>query len=131
MKRSTKFNPGVSGNEASKWRPGQSGDPAGKSKQRLQFEETFNEALITEGSPEEAAQLLWQAVRDKEPWAIKELCRRFAPQTQSLQPIHEVEHGFDYSKLTDEQFAQLDALLEQAGAQPVSLEGGKGSTPPA
>ena len=130
MKRDTKFKPGVSGNQAAKWRPGQSGNPAGKSKRRLQFEETFNEALITEGSPEEAAELLWQAARGKEPWAIQELCRRFAPQTQSLQLIHEVEHGgFDYSKLTDEQIQRIEAIMEQAGAQPISLEGGEGPAP--
>jgi hypothetical protein len=34
------------------------------------FEEAFDEALITQGGPEEAAQLLWQAAREKEPWAI-------------------------------------------------------------
>jgi hypothetical protein len=40
--------------------PGRSGNPAGKSKGRARFEEAFNEALITQGSSEEAAQLLWQ-----------------------------------------------------------------------
>ncbi len=124
-KRDTRFKPGISGNEVAKWRPGQSGNPAGKSKRRTQFEEAFNEALITEGSPEEAAELLWEAARSKEPWAIQELCRRFAPQTQSLHLIHEVDDDkFDYSKLTDDQIQQLDAILEQAGAQPQALEGG-------
>ena len=45
----------------------------------MQFEEAFKEAFTTEGSPEEAAKLLWEAARGKEPWAIQELCRRFAP----------------------------------------------------
>jgi hypothetical protein len=27
--------------------------------------------LITEGGPEEAAKLLWEAARGKEPWAIQ------------------------------------------------------------
>ena len=127
MKTSTQFKPGVSGNEASKWRPGQSGNPAGKSKRRLQFEEAFNEALVTEGSAEEAAQLLWHAARGGEPWAIQELCRRFAPQTQSLRMIHEVEDArIDYTKLTDEQLRQLDAILEQASGQPPSTESGEG-----
>ena len=131
-KQNTRFKPGVSGNEAVKWKPGQSGNPAGKSKQRALFEDAFNEALVTQGSPEEAAQLLWQAARGKEPWAIQELCRRFAPQTQSLQLIHE-EHNdkFDYRKLTDEQLQQLDAILEQASAQPVSLECGESAPQPA
>ena len=102
MKRDTRFKPGVSGNEVAKRKPGQSGNLSGKSRVRAQFEEAFNDALITADSPEEAAQLLWEAARCKEPWAIQELCRRFAPQTQSLQLNHEAEHGFDYSKLTDE-----------------------------
>jgi len=68
-----RLKPGVPGNQAAKWKPGQSGNPAGKSKLRLRFEETFNEAPITQGGPEEAAQLLWEAARAKEPWAIQEL----------------------------------------------------------
>jgi hypothetical protein len=39
----------------------------------MQFEEAFNEALIAEGSPEEAAKLLWEVARGKEPWAIQEV----------------------------------------------------------
>ena len=58
MKQNTRFKPGVSGNETAKWRPGQSGNPAGKSKRRAQFDEEFNEALIAEGSAEEAARPL-------------------------------------------------------------------------
>jgi hypothetical protein len=132
MKRYTKFKPGVSGNETAKWRPGQSGNPAGKSKGRTRFEEAFNEALITQGSAEEAAQLLWEAARSKEPWAIQELCRRFAPQTQSLHLIHEVENDkFDYTKLTFDQLQQVDAIFEQAGAQPVAVEDGDGQPKPA
>jgi len=127
-KRDTRFKPGISGNEAAKWKPGQSGNRAGKSKQRTQFEDAFNEALITQGGPEEAARLLWEAARSKEPWAIQELCRRFAPQTPSLQLIHEVDSdNVDYSKLTDNQIQQLDAILEQAGAQPLSPAEGEGA----
>jgi hypothetical protein len=132
MKRDTRFRPGVCGNEASKWKPGQSGNPAGKSKRRTEFEETFNEELITQGGPEEAAKLLWEAARSKEPWAIQELCRRFAPQTQSLRMVHEVQdERIDFSKLTDEQLKQLDAILEQAGVQPPATGGGEGTAPPA
>ena len=58
MKRDTKFKPGVFGNETAKWGPGQSGNPNGISKGRARFEDAFNEALITQGSAEEAAQLL-------------------------------------------------------------------------
>src|SRR5437879_4928914 len=129
MKRNTQFKPGVSGNEAAKWRPGQSGNPAGKSKRRTQFEEAFNQALITEGSPEEAGKLLWEAARGKQPWAIQELCRRFAPETQSLRMVHEVEDDrFDYSRLTDEQIKQLEAIIEQAGVPAVGLADGESQT---
>src|SRR5712692_9668413 len=111
-KQDTRFKLGVSGNEAAKWKPGQSGNPAGKSKRRVQFEEAFNEALITEGGPEEAAKLLWEAARKGEAWAIQNLCQRFAPQTQSLHLVHEVNNeAIDHSKLTDEQLDQLDAIL--------------------
>ena len=56
--------------------------------------------------------MLWASARAKEPWAIQELCRRFAPPTQSLHLIHEIEDDkFDYSKLTDDQLQQL----QQAG----------------
>ena len=132
MKRDTRFRPGVSGNETTKWKQGQSGNPAGKSKLRLQFEEVFNEALITEGGPVEAAKLLWEAARGKEPWAIQELCRRFAPQTESLHLVHEVNNeAIDHSKLTAEQIEQLDAIMEQAGVQPHALEGREGPAPSA
>jgi len=131
MKRDARFKPGVSGNEAAKWQPGQSGNPAGKSKRRSQFEEAFNEALIAEGSPEEAASLLWQAARVREPWAIQELCRRFAPPTQSVRLFHEVDDGrIDYTKLSNEELQQLDAILERAGLQPLSSADGEGPSQP-
>ena len=126
MRRTTRFKPGVSGNEASKWKPGQSGNPAGKSKLRLQFEENFNEALLSHGSPEEAAQLLWTAARGREPWAIQELCRRFSPEQHSLRLVHEVNNDeIDYSKLTDEKLQQLEAILAGTQAQPAGLADGK------
>jgi len=131
MKRNTRFKPGVSGNETAKWKPGQSGNPAGKSKWRVQFEEAFNEALITQGGPEEAAELLWKAARAGEPWAIQELCRRFAPQTESLRMIHEVnDETIDYSKLSDEQLHQLEAILAQSGRQSGPIACGEGPTQP-
>jgi hypothetical protein len=129
MKRDTRFKLGVSGNQAAKWKSGQSGNPAGKSKLRLRFEESFNEALITQGGPEEAAQLLWESARAKEPWAIQELCRRFAPEAQSLRLVHEVyDDAVDYNKLTDEQIQQLEAILGPADAQPDPVACGESST---
>lgn len=135
MKKNTKYTPGVSGcpeqqfkpGNSHRWPAGVSGNPAGKSKRRSQFEDVFNEALITQGSAQEAAQLLWEAARNKEPWAIQELVRRFAPQTQSLHLIHETnDEQFDYGKLTDEQLDQLDTILDQARAQPPGGEEGEG-----
>ena len=133
-----RFEPGQSGNPDTTFKPGNqhrwvkgvSGNPGGKSRHRAQFEEAFNEALITEGSPEEAAKLLWEAARAKEPWAIQSICQRFAPRQQSLRLVHEVNNdGIDYSKLNDQQLEQLDAILEQASLQPPALEGGEGPAP--
>ena len=129
MRRTTKFKPGVSGNEATKWKPGHSGNPSGKSKIRQVFEESFNQALVTQGSPEEAAQLLWDAARKREAWAIQELCRRFAPETNSLRLVHEVDNdAIDYNKLTDEQIQQLEAILGQPQAEPAAVADGEGPT---
>jgi hypothetical protein len=131
MKKNGKFQPGVSGNDAAKWRPGQSGNPAGKSRLRTQFEEAFNEALTTEGSPQEASKLLWAAARRGEPWAVQEVCRRFAPETRSLQLIHEVENvRVDWSRLTGEQIEQLERILEQAEASPAIAEDGESPPQP-
>jgi hypothetical protein len=129
MKHATRFKPGTSGNPDTKWRPGQSGNPAGKSKVRLQFEENFNQALISQGSPEEAAQLLWEAARKGEAWAIQELCRRFSPEPHSLRLIHEADNDEpDYSKLTDQELEQLEAILRGAQAQPDTRPGGTSQT---
>jgi len=126
MRRNTRFQPGASGNDAAKWKPGQSGNLAGKSKLRSQFDESFNTALLAHGSPEEAAKLLWEAAREQQPWAIQELCRRFAPEAPSLRLVHEVDHNdIDYSKLTDEQLEQLESILRQAQVQPGGNTGGE------
>jgi hypothetical protein len=131
MTRNNKFKPGVSGNPAAKWKPGQSGNPAGKSKRRTLFDEAFNEALITEGSPQEAAKLLWESARAKEPWAIQEVCRRFSPVTESLHMTHEVESDkFDLSRLTAEEIQQFEAYMERASAQPPPIESREGPAQP-
>ena len=138
MKRRNQFEPGKSGNPGTAFKPGNehrwvsgvSGNPSGKSKGRGQFEEVFNEALITEGSPEEAAKLLWEAARAKEPWAIQSICQRFAPQAQSLRLVHEGnDDGIDYFKLTEEQINQFEAIIDQAGIQPLAVEGAEGPAP--
>jgi hypothetical protein len=124
--RQNRFKPGVSSNAARKWRPGQSGNPALKSKLRLQFEESFNQALVSQGSPEEAAQLLWDAARKREAWAIQDLCRRFSPETHSLRLVQEDQNELDYTKLTDEQLEQLQGLVAGAQDQPGGPASGEG-----
>jgi hypothetical protein len=81
--------------------------------------------LITQGGPEEAAQLLWASARAKEPWAIQELCRRFAPESPSRRLVHEVDSdAVDYSKFTDDQIRQLEAIFP-ADVQPTPVAGGE------
>ena len=131
MTPNSRFKSGVCGNPGAKWKPGQSGNPAGKSQQRTRFEDAFNEALITEGSPEEAAKLLWESARGKEPWAIQEVCRRFSPVTESLHMTHEVENDrFDLSRFTIDEIQQFEAYIERATAQPPSVERGAGPAQP-
>lgn len=140
MANNTKFKPGVSGcpekrfkaGNPHRWQPGVSGNSAGISQTRLNFERAFNAALLEEGLPEEAARLLWKAARAGEAWAIQNLCQRFAPQTQSLQLVHEVDNvGFDFTKLTYEQIEQLERILDSAGVQPRAVEDGEGPPPAA
>lgn len=133
------FLPGESANPARKFapgnptrfQPGQSGNPAGKPRSRVQFEQVFAEALVSMGSPEEAAKLLWERARAGEAWALQSICTRFAPQTQSLRLIHErkEDDAIDYSKLSDEQIEQLESILEQAAGEPLTLTGGEGAAP--
>jgi hypothetical protein len=140
MGNSSRFKPGESGNPATtfkegnhhRWPTGVSGNPAGKSRHRARFEEAFNEALITEATPDEAAKLLWASARNNEPWAIQAICQRFAPQQQSLRLVHEVDHdGIDYTKLTNEQLEQLEAIFEQTTVEPPAPEGGDSPAPTA
>jgi hypothetical protein len=49
-----------------RWQPGQCGNPAGVPKVRTEFERAFYQALMEEGSPDEAASLQ----REREPWAV-------------------------------------------------------------
>src|SRR2546422_325081 len=76
----TKFQPGISGcpekqfkpGNPHRWQPGQSGNPSGIPRSRLKFEQAFYTALIEQGAPVEAALLLWECARAREPWAVPE-----------------------------------------------------------
>ncbi len=130
----TQFKPGVSGCPAKilrpghrfRWAPGQSGNPAGVPATRRAFEQAFYAALLGEGSPAEAARLLWECARAKEPWAVQLLLQRLAPQenTVRLEVARGDDDGFDPSRLTDEQLGELTRLLEIASGETRTLEGG-------
>jgi hypothetical protein len=107
----TMFKPG----NPYRWRPGESGNPVGMPRTRVEFERRFYEALIGEGSPEEAAELLWNCARRSEPWAIQYLLGRLAPQDMRLKITHEggtSDGQYDLTKLTD---AELEQFIELAG----------------
>jgi hypothetical protein len=106
--------------------PGQSGNPLGRSKARTQFEAAFYEALLGQGGPDEAARLLWDCARAKEPWAVQLLLQRLAPQDSKVKlEVSRGQDDLDYSRLSDEQLRQLDAILEQASVQSLPLASGE------
>ena len=92
MSANGRFKPGQSGNPKTRfkpgnphrWQPGQSGNPEGIARRRLEFEKAFYESLLGQGAAEEAASLLWDAARDREPWAIQALLQRLAPETKQI-----------------------------------------------
>ena len=96
MSRNTKHKSGQSGNPKTqfkagnrhRWKPGQSGNPSGIARRRREFEERFNAALREQGSPDEAARLLWEAARDREPWAVQALQKRLAPEAKQINVTH-------------------------------------------
>jgi hypothetical protein len=135
-----KFKPGVSGcpekqfktGNPHRWQPGQSGNPAGIPASRLKFEQAFYGALLGQGVPEEAASLLWECARAREPWAVQALLQRLAPPTQQIKLTHEVEseRAIDYKRLTDEEIEQLERLLERATTPVTVADGGESPTQP-
>src|SRR3954451_400554 len=113
MANDTKFKPGQSGNSKTafqagnrfRWQPGQSGNPAGIARSRLRFEECFYASLIEQGAAEEAASLLWDCARKREPWAVQALLQRLAPETKQIKLTHGVddEHTIDYTRFSEEE----------------------------
>ena len=99
------------------WRypKGVSGNPAGIPQRRREFEALFYAALMGQGSPDEAAKLLWEAARSKEPWAVTLLLQRIAPEASKLKV--EVSHGqdeVDFSRLTNTELEAMERILERA-----------------
>jgi hypothetical protein len=73
-----------------------SASPGGKSRGRRAFEEAFYDALTAEGSAEEAAKLLWECARSKEPWAVQLLLQRLAPQDSKVKlEVSREDEAFD------------------------------------
>ncbi len=115
------------------FQPGQSGNPSGVSKARRLFEEEFYHALLNRGTPERAAQLLWEAAEAKEPWAVQMLLDRLAPKDSKLRvevSKADEESRFDPRKLSPEQLDELIRLMEIAGNEPTAIEGGTGTAQP-
>jgi hypothetical protein len=140
MAKDTKFTPGQSGNpktrfkpgNPNRWQPGQSGNPSGVARSRLQFEESFYTALIEQGTPIDAARLLWEAARAGEAWAVLALLQRVAPQTQQINLRHEVENGtaIDFTQFTDAEIEQMERLFERATTPVAAIESGERQTEP-
>jgi hypothetical protein len=135
MTNDSRFKSGQSGNPQStfkagnryRWQPGQSGNPAGIARSRLRFEECFYASLIEQGAAEEAASLLWECARKREPWAVQALLQRLAPETKQIKLTHGVddEPTIDYTRLTDEELDHLERLLERAKIPDGSTESGE------
>jgi hypothetical protein len=75
MGRGKLFQPGNT--VGRQWQPGQSGNPSGKPSALVVFERKFAEALANQGSPKELAEMIWNAARRGESWAILKLSERF------------------------------------------------------
>jgi hypothetical protein len=140
MAKSSKFQPGQSGNPQTTfkkgnrycWQSGQSGNPAGIARNRLQFEEKFYAALIEQGAADEAAFLLWDCAREREPWAVQALLQRLAPETKQIKLTHgeNDDPQIDYTRLSDEDLRQLESLLERATVPTGTSEDGEGQAQP-
>jgi len=139
MSANGRFKPGQSGNPKTRfkpgnphrWQPGQSGNPEGIARRRLEFEKAFYESLLGQGPAEEAASLLWDAARDREPWAIQALLQRLAPETKQINVTHGLQdEELDYEKLSDEELATLAQIAERAKVQPGFSESGASAPQP-
>ena len=110
-----RFLPGHDVGINTRWRD-VSGNPPGNTAARRRFEQAFYAALLGEGSPEEAAKLLWDAARNREPWAISNLLGRIAPRESRLTITtqEETDGTYDLTRLDDEQLDQFIQLASRA-----------------
>jgi hypothetical protein len=125
-----RFLPGHSVGVDTRWR-GVSGNPAGTPRNRRAFEESFFLALVGEGTPQEAARLLWECARAKEPWAITALLARLAPAEARLRITPETNRNdtYDLTRLTDAELEQLATIAARAAGGDTAtrvIEGGDG-----
>lgn len=122
-----RFLPGHDVGINTRWRD-VSGNPPGNTAARRRFEQAFYAALLGEGSPEEAAQLLWSAARAREPWAIQALLGRVAPRESrvTITTQEETDGTYDLRKLNDqelEQFIQLASRARGAAQSELAVRG--------
>jgi len=98
----------------------------------LRFEESFYTAFIEQGTAEEAASLLWECARKREPWAVQALLQRLAPETKQVRLTHGVddETTVDYTRLSDEELDRLEELLERAKVPVGTSKNGEGQAQP-
>jgi len=117
------FLPGESANPARqfapghphRFQPGQSGNPSGKPRSRVQFEIALVDAITNQGTPQEAATLLWEAARKGEAWAVQNLLIRFWPTTQTFKiEATNSDSTYNFSRLSNEQLEHLERILEAA-----------------
>ena len=122
----TQFKPG----NRFRFQPGQSGNPVGVSKLQQAFGNLLADCLAGKGTPDELAELVWKAARDREPWAIQLLFSRLAPEIKALRLVHSTEDKdgqFDFTRLSDAELGQMEGLLERAALGPGDDQGGEGA----
>jgi len=106
-----------------RWSKGHSGNPRGRPK----HEHTFTDTLRAHGTPEELAELAWQAARGGAPWAIQMIFNRLEPPSALAKISQEPNHAnpTDYTRLTADELQQLESLLERARNRVADIEGGE------
>jgi hypothetical protein len=85
----------------------------------------FYAALMQQGSPDEAAALLWASAREREPWAVQLILQRIAPETSKVRlEVARGQDEIDFTRLTDAELTDLERILESARQPAAALAGG-------